>query len=46
VYKNKNITLKKWMEDINNVYTGRHGKIFIGKGDDKEIFHYKGMTTR
>jgi hypothetical protein len=38
----KTITLKKWMKDENNVYVGRQGRIFIGKGDDKEIFHYKG----
>lgn len=41
-YKNKDITLEKWMEDKNNVYVGRRGRIFIGKGDNKKIFHYKG----
>lgn len=30
--------LRKWMEDPNNIYVGRHGRIFI----DKEIFPYKG----
>ena len=28
--------LKKWLEDPNNVYVGRNGRIFI----DGEIFHY------
>lgn len=32
------INLRKWLEDPNNVYVGRHGRIFI----DKEIFHYPG----
>lgn len=32
--------LKTWLEDPNNVYVGRNGRIFIGTGDDKEIFHY------
>jgi Domain of unknown function (DUF4326) len=41
-YKDEDITLEKWMEDPNNVYVGRFGRIFIGKGDDKKIFHYKG----
>lgn len=36
------ITLEKWMEDPNNVYVGRRGRIFIGSGEDKRIFHYPG----
>jgi len=32
------VTLEKWLLDPNNVYVGRHGRIFI----DKEIFHYPG----
>lgn len=30
------------MNDPNNVYVGRRGRIFIGQGDEKRIFHYKG----
>lgn len=40
--KDKTITLKKWMANPKNVYVGRSGRIFIGAGEDKEIFHYKG----
>lgn len=40
--KDPTITLKKWMENPQNVYVGRQGRIFIGTGDEKEIFHYKG----
>ncbi len=40
--KDESITLKKWMEEPNNVYVGRHGRIFIGTGDEKKIFHYEG----
>lgn len=29
---------EKWLEDENNVYVGRNGRIFI----NKQIFHYKG----
>lgn len=32
----KNMNLKKWLENPDNVYVGRRGRIFI----DKEIFHY------
>ena len=35
-YNDPNINLKKWMEMENNLYVGRHGRIFI----NKEIFHY------
>ena len=31
------MNLRKWIENPNNVYVGRRGRIFI----DKEIFHYK-----
>jgi|TARA_B100001094_G_scaffold330581_1_gene396118 hypothetical protein len=30
--------LREWMKDPNNIYVGRHGRIFI----DKVIFHYPG----
>lgn len=40
---------REWLEDKNNVYTGRYGRIFIttkekGASSDskREIFHYKG----
>lgn len=35
-YNDPNINLRKWMEMENNLYVGRHGRIFI----NKEIFHY------
>lgn len=38
----KEMTMEKWIEDPNNVYVGRPGRIFIGTGDEKRIFHYKG----
>jgi hypothetical protein len=38
VYKNKDISLREWLSDENNIYVGRSGRIFI----NKEIFHYKG----
>ena len=31
-------TLENWLKDPNNIYCGRHGRIFI----DKIIFHYSG----
>lgn len=40
VYKDENIDLEKWMAMPNNLYTGRRGRIFIGSGDEKRIFHY------
>lgn len=40
--KDQTITLEKWMNDPNNIYVGRRGRIFIGQGDEKRIFHYKG----
>lgn len=36
------MTLEKWLDDPRNVYVGRPGRIFIGSGDDKRIFHYPG----
>jgi hypothetical protein len=32
------INFKKWLENSNNIYVGRYGRIFI----DKIIFNYKG----
>lgn len=29
-----------WLQDPQNVYIGRAGRIFIGSGDQKRIFHY------
>jgi len=37
-----NITLETWMKNPKNVYVGRPGRIFIGTGPSKKIFHYKG----
>jgi len=36
------ITLEKWLQNQNNVYVGRKGRIFIGSGANKRIFHFKG----
>lgn len=36
------MTLEKWVKDPNNVYVGRHIRIFIGSGSNKRIFHLKG----
>jgi len=41
-YDDPNINLEKWLNDPNNVYVGRPGRIFIGSGPSKRIFHYKG----
>lgn len=38
----ESITLEDWMKDPKNVYVGRHGRIFIGSGEEKRIFHYEG----
>lgn len=38
VYKDNDITLEKWLQDPDNLYTGRPGRIFI----NKKIFVYKG----
>ena len=32
--------LKEWINDENNVYIGRHGRIFIMEDGEKKIFHY------
>lgn len=34
--------LRHWMNNPDNVYTGRRGRIFIHKDGEKEIFHYPG----
>jgi hypothetical protein len=39
--KDKTMTLEKWISDPKNVYVGRKGRIFIGSGEEKKIFHYK-----
>jgi hypothetical protein len=32
--------LEQWINDPNNVYVGRHGRIFIHTGNEKKIYHY------
>lgn len=32
--------LDQWMQDPNNLYTGRHGRIFITENGNRRIFHY------
>ena len=36
------MNLETWMNDERNVYVGRAGRIFIGSGANKRIFHYAG----
>lgn len=36
------MTLERWMAIPNNIYVGRRGRIFIGSGEEKRIFHYQG----
>ena len=36
------INLEKWMSNPKNVYVGRPGRVFIGTGEDKKVFHYPG----
>jgi hypothetical protein len=33
-------SFEEWLKDPNNFYTGRHGRIFIGSGDNKYQFNY------
>ena len=35
-------TLETWLDNKNNLYVGRHGRVPIGRGEDKRIFVYKG----
>ena len=37
-YYGQDITFEKWLNNPDNVYVGRRGRIFI----DKKIFHYSG----
>lgn len=37
-----NMDLEMWMKQPGNVYVGRPGRIFIGAGPKKKIFHYQG----
>ncbi len=39
--KNGCNNLEEWLNGENNLYCGRHGRIFIGSGENKRIFHYK-----
>jgi hypothetical protein len=32
--------LEEWLNETNNLYVGRRGRIFITHGKDKRIFHY------
>ena len=36
--------LEEWIAQPDNVYIGRHGRIFIGsiKSNERRIYHYKG----
>lgn len=34
--------IKEWLSYEENVYIGRRGRVFIGCGEDKVIFTYKG----
>lgn len=35
-YKN----LEHWLQNPKNVYVGRRGRLYIGSGNEKRIFHY------
>lgn len=35
-------TFEDWLKDDKNMYVGRYGRIFIGKGDNKRVFNYSG----
>ena len=37
-----NTTLESWLNDQNNVYCGRSGRIFITENGEKRYFSYKG----
>jgi len=37
---------EEWLKDSNNLYVGRHGRIFIGSKDNKKIFHFKGSKWK
>ena len=32
--------LREWMQDENNAYVGRNGRIFITENGEKTIYHY------
>ena len=34
--------LEEWMSNPKNILVTRHGRVFIGNGDSKKVFHYKG----
>jgi hypothetical protein len=36
------MNLEKWMKNPKNVYVGRPGRVFIGTGDSKRVYHYPG----
>lgn len=35
-------TFEEWLKDDKNMYVGRYGRIFIGKGEEKRVFTYGG----
>ena len=39
-------SFQDWLANPRHHYAGRPGRIFIGSGDDKEIFHYKGSPLQ
>ena len=44
--KNGYNSLEEWMNDLNNLYVGRRGRIFIHEDGEKRIFHYKDSKWR
>ena len=45
-YNDKTMTLEKWLNDSENVYVGRKGRIWITENGQKRIFHYPGSVWR
>ena len=41
-YADVDMDLERWFAMPNHVYTGRPGRVFIGTGADKHVFHYPG----
>lgn len=45
-YNDKTMTLEKWLNNSENVYVGRRGRIWITENETKRIFHYPGSVWR
>jgi len=45
-YNDKTMTLEKWLNNSENVYVGRKGRIWITENGTKRIFHYPGSVWK